>query len=183
MGTLRTLSLPALASAAVVGCTIRKDHESSVERAAAAENAGADSLVLARTGCYGVCAAYRVRLLANDSVAFDARSPSDSGHYEGRATTPFALDSLVRRARAIGFRDLPEVVRDDPALCRLWATDQWADTVRLYARDGVETVVDYAGCFFHSTEVPERLRRLRAFEAAIDSLTGSARWARRATGR
>lgn len=139
----------------------------------------ADSLALERTRCFGVCPAYRVSLDAAGVVRFVSSNPGDST----RATdtlSPAAMTFLVAESRRAGLRTLPPEIAKDTTLCPRRATDHPSATVTLFLRDTVVRVVDYHGC---RGDADGKLARLRALEARIDSVTGSARWVRPARGK
>src|SRR5688572_25371499 len=142
----------------------------------------ADSLVLERTRCFGTCPAYRLKLTAAGRVDFVSRggdATRDSGNVS-RAT----LATLVQRAEAFGFFALPERLQRGSPLCADWATDHPTVTVTIYRAGGAKAVEDYHGCSNRSDHsVVDVVRRLRDFEHAVDSATGSNRWVRPASRR
>lgn len=142
-----------------------------------------DSLVLERSPCFGTCPAYRLRLSARGLVAFESRNPGDSGRTAVDSIAPDVATALLREAEALGFFDLPEVIARDRQLCPAKATDHPTATVTIFG-ERTKRVEDDHGCF----AAPDRsvvsvVGRLRAFEASIDSVTGSARWVRPARRR
>ncbi len=141
--------------------------------------AAADSLVLERTLCYGICPAYRVSLTAAGRVSFVSRNPDDTTRGFD-AVPPATLATLVRRAEALGFFALPDRLLGDPSLCPLAATDHATATLTIFRAAGVKVVEDYQGCFARAVDV---VGRLRALETAVDSAVGSRRWARPARRR
>jgi hypothetical protein len=147
--------------------------------------AAADSLVLERAPCFGDCPSYRLVLDASGRVAYASRNPGDSTSGTDRVA-PSTLATLVARAEALDFFGLPGRVRDEPALCPRFATDHPTATLVIYRAAGAKSVEDYHGCRLEGAAAPAavaRLRQLRALEAAVDSLTGSARWVRPAERR
>ena len=171
------MTVPRLA--ALLLCALATDC--APRRAAVAPSvAAADSLALERAPCFGSCPAYRLVLDASGRVAYASRNPGDSTRATERvaATT---LATLVARAEALDFFALPGRVRDEPTLCPRFATDHPTATLVIYRAAGAKSVEDYHGCRLDGGADPAavaRLRQLRALEAAVDSLTGSARWVR-----
>ena len=138
--------------------------------------ARADSLVLERTVCFGMCPAYRLSVRADGRTMFATRTPSGSAGVVTDSVTPAQFVWLVQRAGRIGLAQLPPVIADDRTLCPVQATDHPTVTVSLFG-DSTVTVVDYRGCYAGtdlSVAVP--LAQLRHFEMQIDSVTRSQRW-------
>ena len=146
--------------------------------APAPTTAGAESITLERTRCFGSCPAYRLSVARDGAVRFQSLNPGDSTVAADRIA-PAAFDALAREAERIGFRSLPDVIRDDDELCGPMATDLPGAKVTIQGPGGSKTVDDYHGCHGRS----ERLVQLRRFESRIDSVAGSARWVRPATRR
>jgi len=140
-------------------------------------SSSADSIVLERTRCFGSCPTYRVSATHDGRIAFESRDPREPGRTATDAIAPSAFVRLVERANAIGFSTLPDTILGDRVLCPRAATDMPTAIVSVYAHGTVDRVVDYYGCFPESDRSDaERLTQLRAFEASIDSVTGSSRW-------
>jgi len=135
--------------------------------------AGAESVTLERTLCYGSCPAYRLSIARDGAVRFQSLNPGDSTAATDRID-PTAFDALAREAERIGFRSLPDEIEADRELCGSLATDHPSATVTIHASTGTKSVTDQHGC--HGTS--ERLAALRRFEDRIDSVAGSARWVR-----
>lgn len=147
-------------------------------RAAPTTDAPFDSLVLERTRCYGTCPAYRLRLSARGLVAFESRNPSDSGRTALDSVPPEAVTAVYLEAVSLGFFDLPDVIARDRQLCPAEATDHLTATVTIFG-ERTKRVEDYMGCA-PATSPPGTalIGRLRALEASIDTVAGSARWTR-----
>ena len=168
----------------VVACSVAQTQEQVSARLQPASTSVADSIVLERTPCFGTCPAYRLRLAGTGRVTFVSRTRGDAGRTAGDSVTPASVADLLHDAEAMGFFELPNVIAADPRLCPARATDHPTVSVTIYRSVGAKRVEDYHGCYAatdHST-VPI-VGRLRAFEAAIDSAAGSARWIRRPTRR
>lgn len=141
-----------------------------------AQHVDADSIVLERSVCFGFCPAYRLTIHPNGAVHFVATPRGDTVQ---RADTvaPRAFVWLANEAHRSGFFNLPKDVVRDTSLCAARATDHPTATVTIFHGDSTHTVVDYQGCYLdHSLGVAPRLRPLRRFESAIDSVAGSKRW-------
>jgi len=152
----------------------------SLPRLAVAQSASiADSIVLERTLCYGSCPAYRVSISRVGEVRFESRRPGDSGRTASDRIAAERVRSLTAQAVALGFFQLPDSIRSDKRLCPDMATDH-PTVITIVALAGVvHRVVDYRGCFARSDHsVVDSVAKLRAYEAAIDSAAGSARWVR-----
>ncbi|MDQ6717257.1 MAG: DUF6438 domain-containing protein, partial [Gemmatimonadota bacterium] len=166
---------------AIAACapTAKRASESPVTR-----NVSADSLVLQRTRCFGYCPAYRVTVTASGLISYQNENPRDTAPDAVSSTSPSALRYLAARAQAIGFFELPPEIASDSELCPRRATDMPTAIVTIYAPDSTKRVSDYHGCFVgRDSSMPTRLAKLRAFEAEIDSVLGSARWVNRAQSR
>ena len=139
----------------------------------------ADSIVLERSLCFGTCPAYRLSLARTGRVHFESRNPGDSGRTASDSIAPEAISRLLWRAVDIGFFDLPELIERDRRLCPDSATDHPHATVTIFLVGTPKRVRDYLGCYLSSNHATaDALPPLRAFEAAIDSTAGSARWRR-----
>ena len=179
------MTVPRLAALLGVVATACAPRPAAVASPAAPPAASADSLVLERAPCFGSCPSYRLVLDASGRVGYASRNPGDSTRGSDRVA-PATLATLVARAEALDFFALPARVRDEPALCPRFATDHPTATLVIYRASGAKSVEDYHGCRLDGGAEPAavaRLRRLRALEAAVDSLTGSARWVQPAGGR
>ena len=139
--------------------------------------AAADSVVLERSPCFGSCPVYRLRIARDGAVDYQARMRGDSTHATDSGN-PGTLAALVSRAREIGFYELPEDIAADKELCEFKQPilDRDGHTLRGTRRRGC---VHYHGCRL-AADHPKAplLRSLTAFEVAIDSAAGSARWVR-----
>jgi hypothetical protein len=168
----------------LAACTVAQHPEQVGARLEPASRFVVDSVVLERTRCYGTCPAYRLRLAGTGHVAFESRNPGDADRTATDSVPSASVAELLRVAEEIGFFELPDVIATDPRLCPARATDHPTASVTIYRSEGVKRVEDYHGCYAatdHSL-VPV-VGRLRAFEAAIDSTAGSARWVRPVTPR
>jgi len=135
----------------------------------------ADSIVLERTRCFGLCPAYRLSIARSGAVHFASRNPGDSTRAVSTTPSPGAFAALMQQAEALRFWNLPDQIAGS-ALCKQMATDHPGATTTIFDRGGFKRVDDYLGCF----DAPQALRR---FETAIDSAAGSARWVRPAAVR
>ena len=140
-----------------------------------APHPAADSIVLERTRCFGLCPAYRLSIARSGAVHFESRNPGDSTRAVSTTPSPGAFEALVRQAEALRFWSLPDQIAGS-ALCKQRATDHPGAATTIFGRGGSKRVDDYLGCF----DAPQALRR---FETAIDSAAGSARWVRPAAVR
>lgn len=143
-----------------------------------AQTSSIDSLVLERTVCFGLCPAYRLRISSAEQIRFESRNRGDSATIVIDTAPRGTLASLVARARAIGFYELPSDIRKDPALCANWATDMPTVTTTIFSGSTTKQVSHYHGCVTVDHEVPPPLKNLRAFEDQIDSTLHSSRWVR-----
>ncbi len=138
-----------------------------------------DSLVLERTVCFGFCPAYRLRISSAEEIRFDSQNRGDSSHFVIDTAPRGTYASIVARARAIGFYELPTEIRKDPTLCHNLATDNPTVTTTIFSGPATKQVSDYHGCFEtveHGVLTP--IQKLRAFEDEIDSTLRSSRWVR-----
>jgi hypothetical protein len=134
------------------------------------------SIALERTICFGRCPAYQLTVNRAGGVSFVSRNREDSGRMGIGQVASTVLDSLYTRAIRIGFFALPDTLMADSTYCAQRATDMPSATVTIVTDSGAKSVVDYHGCFAKLPAATEKLNELRAFEAAIDTLTGSSRW-------
>lgn len=141
-------------------------------------NAGADSLVLERTVCFGTCPAYRVRVDRAGRIHFRSLDPSDPDRTATDSVSPNLLDSMVNEADRMGFEAMPDTIVGS-RFCPQAVTDNPTATVTIFRSDKVSTVVDYHGCM-DRTDPPAypELARLRGFERSIDVVLKTERWAR-----
>ena len=138
-----------------------------------------DSLVLERTVCFGTCPAYRLRISSAEQVRFESQNRGDSARVFVDTAPPGTYASIVARARAIGFFDLPPEIRKDPVLCHNLATDHPTVTTTIFAGPTTNRVSDYHGCFETvEHEILTPIKKLRDFENEIDSTLHSSRWVR-----
>lgn len=138
-----------------------------------------DSLVLERTVCFGFCPAYRLRISSAEEIRFESHNRGDSANVVIDTAARGTYASIIARARAVGFYELPAEIRKDPVLCRNFATDHPTVTTTIFAGPTTKQVVDYRGCFETvEHEVLTPIQKLRAFEDEIDSTLHSSRWVR-----
>ena len=123
-----------------------------------------------------MCPAYRLTVDRNGDVSFASHNPADSARTASGKVAPSVLDSLYVQAVRIGFFALPDTLIGNPTLCERYATDQPTATVMISMDGGNKSVRDYHGCLAKSPAAEAKLSELRAFEDAIDTLTGSSRW-------
>lgn len=182
-GTLRCLRSLALLLP-LTACSVERAPEQVGAGPAPVTSPAVDSIVLERTRCFGTCPAYRLRLDGSGRVAFESRNPDDAGRTATDSVPPAAIAELLREAEALGFFELPDEIAADGRLCPARATDHPGATVTIHRPAGVKRVEDYHGCYAATDHsVVPVVGRLRAFEAAIDSAAGSARWVRPAPKR
>ena len=139
------------------------------------ESAVAKSITLERTVCFGRCPAYRLSMTRSGSVAFVSRPgpPAPTAKSAVWQVAPSVFDSLYARAVRIGFFALPDTLLGDATYCTRRATDLPGATVTIDTHAGKKSVVDYHGCAADSPAAIVQLYKLRAFEAAIDTLSES----------
>jgi hypothetical protein len=140
------------------------------------ESAVPKSIALERTPCFGMCPAYQVSLDRAGGISFVSRNSYDDGRTANGVVASSVLDSLYARAVRVDFFAFPDTLVGNPPFCDSYATDSPTATVTINTNAGKKSVVDYHGCFAKSPAAQAKLRELRAFEDAIDTLTGSSRW-------
>ena len=136
-----------------------------------------DSITLERSPCYGLCPAYRLSLSRVGVVVFVSRTRGDTIR-DSIAPSAFAWlrDEVARRE----LTRLPAIVSRDRTLCPGMWSDSPTATVTFYWATRRHQIIDYLGCFAgDNPSTPPRLRALRRFEAAIDSVARTARTLRR----
>lgn len=129
--------------------------------------ANADSIVLERTPCFGVCTAYRLRIARSGEVLYQSRARGDTTHWLTTITTEQARH-VFQIADLLQIDALPDTIEQDPAYCRNPGTDSPTATTTVYVGSASKHVVDYLGCDW----APVGLRRL---EGMIDSVAGASR--------
>jgi hypothetical protein len=136
-------------------------------------------MALERTNCFGTCPAYRITISRRGLVRFVSHNPSDSGRIALDSLPATTLPTLVAKAESAGVFELPERIASDSILCRHVLTDHSTATLTFYWPGARKRLEDYTGCYGVGAFRPgEPLRRLREFTRAIDSVAGTARWAR-----
>lgn len=136
----------------------------------AARDSAADSLVLERLAGFTRTPGYRVSVARTGRVAFAWLAPGDSARPASDSIAPARAAELMAAARAAGVGTLPGNVREHPDLCGPMATDHGTAVVTLFFPGGGRArVSDYLGC-------RDAVPALRAFEARVDSVAGTARW-------
>ena len=135
-----------------------------------------ESILLERTVCFGMCPAYRLTVDRTGAVSFESRNPRDSARTATGRVAPSTVDSLYAQAVRVGFFALPDTLMGNPTYCARRATDLPGATVTITTGAGTKSVNDYHGCAADTPAASATLSKLRIFEAAIDTLTGSSRW-------
>ena len=136
-----------------------------------------DSIALERTRCFGSCPTYRVRLARDGSVHFESRNPQDSGRVAEDRVPPDAVLRLLQDVAALHLDSLPAELMGVTPYCPLVRTDSPHAIITWYRAQGVQRVNDYHGCTVERDQSGRQvLRRLRAFEQAVDSVAGVSRW-------
>jgi hypothetical protein len=159
------LFLVALAAA----CTGRP-RTPAADSASASADAPADSLLLERIAGFTRRPGYRVSVARSGHVAFAWLAPGDSARPAADWIPPVRAAELLVAGAAAGVGTLPENIREHPDLCGPMATDHGTAVVTLFYPAGRRArVSDYLGC---RDAVPQ----LRAYEARVDSVAGTARW-------
>jgi len=141
----------------------------------------ADSIVLERTTCFGICPAYRLSIARSGRVILTPL-PGSRGMRAMVAGTdslpPRVFTRLLSLADSAGFFALPDSTLGHPALCTRVHTDAPSIIVSVYAAaTGLKRVNHYMGCEGGGDSTSAaRLRRLEAFAAEIDREAGTSRW-------
>jgi len=158
-----------LASAALGACSfLGPAHVARVDDA----RAGADSIVLERP-------AYRLSLTAEGGVSRLWRNARGPGRLEKGRIALTVFRELVSDAAVESFAALPDTIARDPRLCSAPRAGSPTATVTIFSLVGPTTVVDDLGCGAGADWAwADRLASLRALEAQIDSVAGTARWSR-----
>ena len=130
----------------------------------------ADSLVLERIAGFTRRPGHRVSVSRTGRVAFAWLAPGDSARPASDSIDAARAIDLLVAGRAAGVGTLPENIREHPELCGPMATDHGTAVVTLFYPGGSSArVSDYLGC-------RDAVPALRAYEARIDSVAGTARW-------
>ena len=131
----------------------------------------ADSLTLERTGCFGSCPAYRLRVARAGDILFRSRNRNDTTRVESGRIDSATAATVFQYADMMRFAELPDRIATEPAYCPNRWTDNPTATTTIFVGGRSKRVEDYYGCWW----APEALRRL---ERLIDSVSGSSRWVR-----
>jgi hypothetical protein len=136
----------------------------------------ADSILLERTGCYGFCPQYQLRIAKSGEVLVrtGGRVRTESGEDVFRTSAPAQKRSvgpgkfldLMTAATFLHFLELPDVIERDARFCPHRWTDHPSAIVTIFFGNQSKRVEDYLGCDW----APAGLRRL---EAEIDSTAGT----------
>ena len=136
----------------------------------------ADSILLERTGCFGFCPQYQVRIAKSGEILVrtggrvrlesGADSFQTSGPAQKRSVKPDEFLHLMTIAASLHFLELPDVIEDDIRFCAHRMTDHPSAIVTIFFGKQSKRVDDYLGCEW----APAGLRRL---EAKIDSTAGT----------
>jgi hypothetical protein len=130
------------------------------------ENAGPVEIVLERTPCFGFCPDYTVTISGDGGVLYEGRRFVNV-RGEQHAQIPAAdVQALLARFDAIGFDNLRNEYRAH-------VTDLPTTTVTLTRNGRTKSVLDYGGT---GAGMPESVR---ALQAEIDRVAGTARWVQR----
>ncbi|HKY98537.1 MAG TPA: DUF6438 domain-containing protein [Gemmatimonadaceae bacterium] len=135
----------------------------------------ADSVVLERTLCFGICPAYRLSVTKAGQVSFESRNPTDSTTASDSIDV-ISFERIMGKAQEIEFLKLPDLISDNPLFCPTKWTDHPTATITIFMKAGVKAVEDYHGCKW----APEGLRE---FEREIDQVARSSRWVKPASRR
>jgi uncharacterized protein DUF6438 len=168
-GVLATLALSCLVYRLAVGQ--QPGSATPPSTLAPQEVESADSLVLERTGCFGTCPAYRLRITRSGAVHFRSREFSDTGFIRTASIPSDSAQALLTYARLMRFTDLPARIEDSKAYCPSRWTDHPTAIITIYGAGWSKQVVDYYGCWW----APEALRR---FEEQLDKTARVSQWLR-----
>jgi hypothetical protein len=159
--------LTAFLAHALAGCS------SAVPRVAPPAQERGDSLVLERVNCYwGTCPAYRLRLTRDGHVHYESRNARDNGRTAEMRVESAAVAALFDTAASLGLDALPEDLMGKAPYCGIVATDHAAVIITWHRAEGAQRVRDYLGCLERYDESSQEIiRRLRAFEQAVDSVS------------
>jgi len=134
----------------------------------------ADSVVLERTLCFGMCPAYRLSVSRSGVVHFASRNPRDESRRAADTIPALQFEWILTRALVTDFLSLPDRIADDKHFCPGPATDHPTAIVTVFMPNRVKRVEDYHGCYW----APVGLRQLEDY---IDEITKAGRWIRPAS--
>lgn len=140
--------------------------------------ASADSIVLERTRCFGICPTYTLSLTAAGQASFTSHNPGDLGAEIRDSISVARFVRLSADFDALPFSSLPDYLARDREFCGGVTTDMPGAIVTIFKPDGVKRVDDYHGCSPVVGENGAKLLRLRELEDQIDSVANAARWIR-----
>lgn len=163
----------------VAGCSQKPE----VRPESSAGETTPDSIVLERGVCFGFCPAYRLRIAANGAIQFEPQNPP--GPASTDSISPTAFVELAREAQRVNLDAYPDTIQSDKRLCAMLATDHPSAAITVFRDASSKRVDDYTGCHAgeNDHESEQRLQKLRAFEAFIDSVAGTSRWTNRSNPR
>lgn len=125
-----------------------------------------------RTGCFGECPQYEVRIRADGSMQWSGDMYVAA---EGGRTSTFERAAFVELWRSLAVVPWHELPATEPSfgsdMCHRRATDMPTVHVRVGAGGFAYRVHDYQGC-----DGNDALKDFRTIEDRIDALAGTARW-------
>jgi hypothetical protein len=124
-----------------------------------------------RSGCFGECPIYAVKVSADGTVRFDGREfVLDKGiHTDSISRT--SVEALAQAIDSIRFDELRESYRYEPDGCKEWWSDNPSVDIVVTRAEGKKHVGYYYGC--RGIDVAARIDGLAR---KIDELSGTARW-------
>jgi Domain of unknown function (DUF6438) len=129
----------------------------------------ADSVVLERTACFGVCPAYLLHVSKSGAVLFESRNHRDERRRATDTIAAYKFQWILTSAMITDFLALPDRIQDDRRFCPQRVTDHPTAIVTIFLPGGPKRVEDYFGCYW----APAGLRQL---EDVIDTVAGASRW-------
>ena len=131
----------------------------------------ADSVVLERTACFGLCPAYLLHVSKSGAVLFESQNRGDEERRATDTIPAYKFQRILTRAMITDFLALPDRIQGDKRFCPRSMTDHPTAIVTIFLPSGPRRVEDYHGCYW----APVGLRQL---EDAIDTIAGVSRWIR-----
>lgn len=128
-------------------------------------------ITLERTGCYGPCPVYKLKIYEDGAVKYEGYEyVKQKGKAEAQITKE-ALDKLIGAFEEIDYFKLNESYDSEGKHCpQIW-TDHPTATTSLNWKDKKKTVRHYHGCRGNPV-----LDQLTALEDKIDEIVNTQRW-------
>ncbi len=138
----------------------------------------ADSVVLERTACFGMCPAFRITVRASGEIGYAPLQRSRVGPESVLADSTGVLPKLLRELERAAFYSMPDISRG-AEYCKSVATDASTINVSVFSADTTHRRSYYLGCLGSpGTEARPFITRMIAIADSIESIARTGRFSR-----